>query len=75
MKDTLKSLGWDILTHPPYSPHLALSDYYLFELMGHALTEQYLSNFEKVREWLNEWIAEKDKQFFWYGIYQLPENG
>jgi len=74
VKDTLKSLGWDILPHPPYSPDLAPSDYHLFASMGHALAEQHFSNFEKVGKWLDEWFAAKDKQFFWHGIHKLPER-
>ncbi|KAL6258324.1 hypothetical protein P5V15_010271 [Pogonomyrmex californicus] len=74
MKDTLKSLGWDILPHPPYSPDLAPSDYHLFATMGHALAEQHFSNFEEVGKWLDEWFAAKDKQFFWHGIHKLPER-
>ena len=74
MKDTLNSLGWDILPHPPYSPDLAPSDYHLFASMGHALAEQHFSNFEEVGKWLDEWFAAKDKQFFWHGIHTLPER-
>lgn len=74
VKETLKSLGWDILQHPPYSPELAPSDYHLFASMGHALAEQHFSNFEEVEKWLNEWFAAKGKQFFWQGIHNLPER-
>jgi len=48
VKETLKSLGWDILPHRPYSPDLAPSDYHLFASMGHALAEQHFSNFEDI---------------------------
>ncbi|XP_025154494.1 uncharacterized protein LOC112588519 [Harpegnathos saltator] len=61
VKEILKSLGWDILPHPPYSPDLAPSDYHLFTSMGHALAEQHFSNFEEVGKWLDEWFAAKDK--------------
>nr|KAF6378822.1 hypothetical protein mMyoMyo1_009719 [Myotis myotis] len=30
VKDTLKDLAWEVLTHLPYSPDLALSDHHLF---------------------------------------------
>ncbi|EFN81226.1 Histone-lysine N-methyltransferase SETMAR, partial [Harpegnathos saltator] len=70
----LKSLGWEVLSHPPYSPDLAPSDYHLFALMGHALAEQYFADFEEVKKWLDEWFSSKEKQFFWNGIYKLPER-
>ena len=53
-KDTLKSLGWDILPPRPLSFDLAASDYHLFASMGHVLAEQHFSNFEEVGKWLNE---------------------
>ncbi|KAL6253754.1 hypothetical protein P5V15_015558 [Pogonomyrmex californicus] len=66
VKDTLKSLGWDILPHPPYSLDLAPSDYHLFASMGHALAEQHFSNFEEVGKWLDEWFAAKAVFLAWY---------
>ena len=30
VKETLKALNWNILSHPPYSPDIAPSDYHLF---------------------------------------------
>lgn len=74
VKDTVAALGWDILPHPPYSPDLAPSDYHLFSSMGHALAEQHFGSFEDVEKWLDEWIDEKNEQFFWQGIHNLPER-
>ena len=30
VKDSINSLGWEVLPHSPYSPDLASSDYLLF---------------------------------------------
>lgn len=73
-KETISSLGWEFLPHPPYSPDLAPSDYHLFSSMGHSLAEQHFNNFEDVRKWLDEWISNKDEAFFWNGIHKLPER-
>ncbi|GFX47393.1 mariner Mos1 transposase [Trichonephila clavipes] len=54
VKDTLKSLGWEIRPHLPYFLDLGPSDYHLFASMGHALSEQHFSNFEEVGKWLVE---------------------
>jgi len=41
VKDRLKDLAWKVLTHSPYSPDLAPSDYHLFRPMAHAFSEQH----------------------------------
>ena len=37
---------WEILLHAAYSQDLALSDYYSFSSMGHALAEQDFTSYE-----------------------------
>ena len=32
-------LKWEVLLHPPYSPDIAPSDYYLFRSMAHGLDD------------------------------------
>ena len=74
VKNTLKALNWEILSHPPYSSDFAPSDYHLFASMGHSLAEQRFANLEEVEKWLVEWFALKEKKFFWNGIHDLPER-
>ena len=38
VQNYLENSGWEVLPHPPYSPDLAPSDYYLFRSMQNALT-------------------------------------
>lgn len=33
--------------------------------MAHGLTEYHFRTFEEVKEWVHEWFASKDKQFYW----------
>nr|KAF6341505.1 hypothetical protein mMyoMyo1_011921 [Myotis myotis] len=51
VKDMLKDLSWEALTHPLYSPELAPSDYHLFRSMAHALSEQHFKMYEEVENW------------------------
>jgi len=74
VKEAIKELGWEVLPHPPYSPDLAPSDYYLFASMGHALAEQHFADFEQLKNWVIQWFASKDEQFYWRGIHKLPER-
>ena len=53
----LKSIKWDVLPDKPYSPDLALSDYYLFRFMQHGLSEQNLNFYEEIKNWINEWYS------------------
>jgi [histone H3]-lysine36 N-dimethyltransferase SETMAR len=72
IKDTLKDFKWEVLTHPPYSPDIAPSDYHLFRSMAHGLAEQRFQNRKEVQKWLDEWIASKPTDFFYSGIHKLP---
>lgn len=39
VKKYLETLKWEILPHPPYSPEVAPSDFYLFHSMAHGLAD------------------------------------
>ena len=48
--DKIKKLhGIEFLPHPPYSPDMAPSDYYLFRSMAHFLTGRQFKDFEDVK--------------------------
>ena len=36
-KEKIAKFGWELLPHPPYSPHLAPSDYHLFRSLSNRL--------------------------------------
>lgn len=75
VKETLDELGWDVLPHPPYSPDIAPSDYYLFRSMAHCLCEQRFQNFEDVQNWLDDWIELKQENFFLMVFTNYHKNG
>ncbi|GBP16138.1 Mariner Mos1 transposase [Eumeta japonica] len=74
VRNYLKTLDWEVLPHPPYSPDVAPSDYHLLRLMAHALSEQRFTSYEDTKNWVDLWIASKDKEFFKLGIRTLPER-
>lgn len=51
--------------HLAYSLEQGPSDYHL----AHVLAKQHFTNFEEIKEWFDEWIASKPKQFFHNGIH------
>ena len=74
LESSRRTLKWEVLLHPPYSPDVAPSDYYLFRSMAHGLADQHFRSYEEVKNWIDSWIASKDDQFFRRGIRTLPER-
>ncbi|EGI59641.1 Mariner Mos1 transposase [Acromyrmex echinatior] len=74
VKKYLETLKWDVLPHPPYSPYIASSDYWLFRRMQHDLANHRCTSFAEIENWLQNWIASKDESFFRDGIRKLPER-
>jgi len=70
----LETLKWEVLSHPPYSPNIAPSDYYLFRSMAHDLAEQHFHSYEDAKKWVDSWVASKDVSFFRREIQVLPER-
>lgn len=74
VKNYLETLKWEVLPHPPYSPDLAPSDYWLFRRMHHDLAGHRFTSFEEIQEWLASWFASREDSFFRDGIRKLPER-
>ena len=74
IKTYLETLKWEVLPHPPYSPDIAPSDYYLFRSMAHSLADQQFRSYEDNEKWLDSWIASKGEHFYRNGIRALPER-
>lgn len=67
----IRSLGWDLLPHPPYSPDCAPSDYHLFRSMQHWLCDKTFQDRAEIQVSLTEYFASKDQSFFRSGIEKL----
>lgn len=65
-KNKIKEFGWEVLPHPPYSPDLAPSDYYLIRSLHHFL---------KNREYQNRDQVQKDLDFFSYQLEEFYREG
>ncbi|KAM0726119.1 Histone-lysine N-methyltransferase SETMAR [Formica fusca] len=73
-RQKIAELGWEILSHPPYSPDLAPSDYHLFLSLQNFLRGKKFKNEEDIKQALVQFFASKDKTFFENGIYKLPSR-
>jgi histone-lysine N-methyltransferase SETMAR len=68
----LRDIGFSVLPHPPYSPDLAPSDFYLFSALKSAIRGRNYSSAEEIQEVLDAWIESKPRNFFADGIRKLP---
>ena len=62
VKDVLKEFWWELLPHPPYSPDLAPSDFFLFPKLKEHLKGIYFKDTNKAKQaaktWLTKWSAD-----------------
>ena len=66
--------GFEILPHPPYSPEISPSYFYLFpNLTSHLRGTQYGSN-EGVIEAVKEYLGDKENAFYFEGIRKLEQR-
>lgn len=70
----LETFGWRVLAHPPYSPDLAPSDYWLFSHLHQFLNGQHFDNESSIKKALEEFFASKPASFYEEGIMKLPER-
>jgi hypothetical protein len=65
--------GFQQLNHPPHSPDLAPSDYFLFRVMKKFLRCKQFSS-DEVKEAVTTWFEEQSKDFFSRGIKLLQQK-
>jgi histone-lysine N-methyltransferase SETMAR len=56
--------GFEILPHLPYSPDLALSDFYLFPKLKTKLRGRRLGSNKGVIEAVNEFFEDQSREFY-----------
>jgi len=63
----IRQCGFKQLNHPPYSPDLAPSDYFIFRVMKKFLRGKRFSSDQEVKEAVTTWFEEQSKDFFFPG--------
>lgn len=69
-----KSLGFELLPHPPYSPDLAPSDFYLFPNMKKHLRGRVFSSDDEVISAVKVVLEGFDNNFFLTGLQMLEKR-
>jgi len=55
-RKTINKMGWEVLSHPPYSPDLAPCDFHLFGPLKKALRGKKFQDNEDVKKFLGNWL-------------------
>ena len=69
--ECVTKFGWTVLSHPPYSPDLAPSDFYLFGPLKDALRGQRFPDNNAVIAAVKKWTASAGADFYDQGITAL----
>ena len=69
-ENSARNCGFEILEHPPYSPDLAPSDFYLFP----GVKKEVFASNGKVMDAVDEFFEGKEEQYFKSGIYKLRDR-
>lgn len=70
-KHALRETGFDEINHPPYSPDLAPSDFFLFKNLKSDLRGRRFEDDEHMKAAVEEHFEGKDKDYFFSGIQAL----
>ena len=73
-RQKLLRLGWEVILHPPYSPDLTPSGYYLFISLQNSLNGKIFNDDEAVESHMDQFFSDKDQQFYERRIMKLPER-
>ena len=73
-RQKLRKLGWEVLMHPPYSPGLVPSDYYLFRSLENSLNGIKLVSKEACENHVSQFFDQKPQKFYSYGILVLSKK-
>lgn len=68
----IRELGYEVLTHPPYSPDLSPTDYHLFKDLELAIRGKEFQNDEGVKNAFIDFVSSKPASYFEKGIKALP---
>ncbi|GBL90061.1 hypothetical protein AVEN_135431-1 [Araneus ventricosus] len=63
--------GWSVLQHPPYSPDLGPSDFYLFGPLKQHLGGKHFADDDDVQHDVLLWMGQQPKEFYAAGIGAL----
>lgn len=73
-KRKLQEMGFSVLPHPPYSPDLAPSDFYLFSPLKNTMKNRNFNSVNEITDHLMAWFESKPVDFFRKAFQLLPSR-
>ena len=70
-REVISSFGWTTVTHPPYSPDLAPSDFHLFGPLKVNLRGNHYGSDDDVKKAVKSWLKAQPASFYERGIHAL----
>ena len=70
----ISDLGFTLLPHPPYSPDLAPSDYWLFPSMKEPLRGKRYTSFQALASAVSQWRIAQSADWYTTGMHKLEEQ-
>lgn len=68
----IEQLGWEVLSHPSWSPDLAPSNYHLFRYLRHHLCNKHYEDSDEIKADLTDFFELQSASFYKRGIELLP---
>jgi len=65
------TLKFEVLSHPPYSPDLALRDFQFFPHLKRDLKGTHFTSDDEVKQTVTSWIKQRTPEFFINGMRKL----
>ena len=67
-REVISSFGWTRISHPPYSPDLAPSDFHLFWAPQRKFEGRHFSSDEEVKTAVRKWLKTQPVEFYNEGM-------
>ena len=74
-RQKLLGFGWEVLPHPPYSPHLAPTDYHLFRALNNSFSQKIFDDLDAVKTAIQDVFTRNRRNFTAVGFISYQKDG
>ncbi|GFV77460.1 histone-lysine N-methyltransferase SETMAR [Trichonephila clavipes] len=73
-QNLIRSIGWEQIDHPPYSPDMAQSDFRLFRYLKEFLGGKRFDTADEVKEEVQDWLSSQAADVYEVSRQKLVER-